>query len=213
MSVKGIFFDLDGTLWDSSEQVVGAWNKCLEEKTDRPERITVADMRGFMGKTLDVIAAEMLPTASKEEQLRIIRMCFVYEDEFIKANRPFFFEKEQEVLTELAKEYKLAVVSNCQVGYIELYMGHCGYPELFCDFESAGNTGLSKGENIRLVMKRQGVDECIYVGDTAGDEQAAREAGVHFIHAAYGFGKTEAPDLSINALTELPAAAKKIFEK
>jgi phosphoglycolate phosphatase len=208
---KGILFDLDGTLWDSSAQVVKAWNRCIEEKTDRPERITVADMHGYMGKTLDVIAAEMFPTLPEEEQMRIMRMCFLYEDRQIKEERPFFFENEQEILTELAKKYKLAVVSNCQVGYIELYLDHSGFAELFCDFESAGNTGLSKGENIRLVMERQGIDECVYLGDTHGDETAARDAGVKFIHAAYGFGKTEAPDASINSLAELGDAVAQLI--
>ncbi|MBR6101984.1 MAG: HAD family hydrolase [Ruminococcus sp.] len=211
MSVKGILFDLDGTLWDSSEQVVAAWNLCIEEKTDRPERFTVEDMHRFMGKTLDVIAAMMFPSLPAEEQMRIIRMCFGYEEDHIKANRPYFYEGEREVLESLAKKYKLAVVSNCQVGYIELYMGHCGFPELFCDFESAGNTGLSKGQNIRLVMERQGIDDCIYLGDTAGDEEAAREAGVKFIHAAYGYGTPAAPDASIASITELEQAADKLF--
>ena len=208
---KGILFDLDGTLWDSSEQVVKAWNRCIEENTDRPERFTVADMHGFMGKTLDVIAAEMFPALPKEEQLRIIKMCFGYEDRQIKEDRPYFFENEQAILADLAKDYKLAVVSNCQVGYIELYLDHSGFAELFCDFESAGNTGLSKGENIKLVMERQGIDECVYLGDTHGDETAAREAGVKFIHAAYGFGKAESPDASINSLSELRAAAEALI--
>ena len=210
---NAILFDLDGTLWDSSEQVVSAWNKCIEDKTDRPERFTVADMHGFMGKTLDVIAAEMFPSISKQEQLKIIRQCFVYEEEYIRAHRPRFFENEQEILTSLSKKYRLAIVSNCQVGYIELFMGHCGYPDLFCDFESAGATGLTKGQNIRLVMQRQGIDRCIYVGDTRGDELAAREAGVTFIHAAYGFGTADAPDGVINSLEELPLKAEKLFNE
>ncbi len=208
---KAILFDLDGTLWDSSEIVVRAWNKCIEEKTDRPERITVENMKSYMGKTLDVIASMIFPTLPPEEQLRIIRMCFVYEEEYIKKNRPRFFDREQQILEELSRDYKLAVVSNCQVGYIELYLDHSGFPELFCDFESAGATGLSKGENIKLVMKRQGIDKCVYVGDTAGDEQAAREAGVPFIHAAYGFGTPEAPDASISSLDGLADAVKQLI--
>ena len=212
MSVKAILFDLDGTLWDSSAQVAAGWNKCIEEKTDRPERFTVDDMHRFMGKTLDVIASMMFPTLPKEEQLRIIRMCYRYEEDSIKADRPYFYEQEREVLERLSKKYKLAVVSNCQTGYIELYMDHCGFPELFCDFESAGATGLSKGQNIRLVMQRQGIDKCVYLGDTAGDEEAAREAGVLFIHAAYGFGTPTAPHASIISITELEAAADMLLK-
>lgn len=211
MSSKGILFDLDGTLWDSSAEVVEAWNRCIEEQTDRPERFTVADMRGFMGKTLEAIAAEMFPSLPQEEQIRLILMCEDYEQAHLKKHKPRFFDREEELLRELEKEYRLAIVSNCQEGYIELFLGHCGWPELFCDFESAGATGLSKGGNIRLVMQRNGIDECIYVGDTRGDELASQEAGVKFIHAAYGFGKAEAPDAVIGSLAELKAAAEKLF--
>lgn len=213
MSSKGILFDLDGTLWDSSAEVAEAWNRAIEEQTDRPERFTVSDIRGFMGKTLEAIAAEMFPTLPKEEQIRLIIMCEDYEQEHLKNHKPRFFEGEEELLRQLAGDYRLAIVSNCQEGYIELFLDHCGYPELFCDFESAGATGLSKGGNIRLVMERQGIDECIYVGDTRGDELAAREAGVHFIHAAYGFGKVEAPDGTITDLSQLPAEAARLFGK
>ena len=211
MSSKGILFDLDGTLWDSSAEVAEAWSRCIEEKTDRPERVTQSDLRGLMGKTLEAIAAEMFPTLPQTEQIRLIRLCEDSEMEYLLTHKPIFFKGEEALLRLLEKDYRLAIVSNCQEGYIEIYLGHCGYPELFCDFESAGATGLSKGGNIQLVMQRNGIDDCIYVGDTRGDELAAREAGVKFIHAAYGFGKAEAPDGVINDISELAAEARRLF--
>jgi len=32
MNYKGIIFDLDGTLWDSSECVVKSWNEIIDYK-------------------------------------------------------------------------------------------------------------------------------------------------------------------------------------
>ena len=46
--------------------------------------------------------------------------------------------------------------------------------------------------------------ERTYVGDTQKDQDAARLAGIPFIHAAYGFGKVQAPDAVIRSLAELP---------
>ena len=46
--------------------------------------------------------------------------------------------------------------------------------------------------------------DAVYVGDTAGDEAAARGAGIGFIHASYGFGRAEAPDAVLRRFTELP---------
>ena len=48
-----------------------------------------------------------------------------------------------------------------------------------------------KGENIRLIMERNQIKDAVYVGDTAGDAQACRLAGVPMIYAAYGFGNVE----------------------
>jgi phosphoglycolate phosphatase len=81
------------------------------------------------------------------------------------------------------------IVSNCQEGYIETFLHYHRLETYFKDFESHGRTKLSKGENIRLVMMRNHIEEAVYIGDTRGDMEAAEQAGIPFIFAAYGFGK------------------------
>ena len=44
----------------------------------------------------------------------------------------------------------------------------------------------------------------IILSELFTDEEAARAAGIPFIHAAYGFGSAEAPDGVIRDITELP---------
>lgn len=56
---------------------------------------------------------------------------------------------------------------------------------------------------MRLLMERNGIAEAAYVGDTQGDLEAARLAGIPFVWAAYGFGKPEAWEVRIAPL--LPA--------
>lgn len=55
----------------------------------------------------------------------------------------------------------------------------------------SGRTQLTKGENISLVIKRNGIDSAFYVGDTIGDQIASKDANVPFVFAEYGFGNTE----------------------
>jgi phosphoglycolate phosphatase len=38
--IEAVVFDLDGTLWDSSEQVIRAWNSVLEEHEELTQRLT-----------------------------------------------------------------------------------------------------------------------------------------------------------------------------
>ena len=209
---KGILFDLDGTLWDSSAEVVEAWNIYISEHTDRPERFTVDDAHRFMGRTLDEIAAMAFPDLPQAEGLAICKGCVGTELEYLKDHKPHIFPNEREIMTELAKNYTLGVVSNCQDGYIQLYLSQCGFAELFSDFECVGRTGKSKGENIRLVTERQGITDCIYVGDTQGDCNAAKSAGVPFVHAAYGFGKVDDCAAALKSLGELPEVAARLLK-
>lgn len=208
---KGILFDLDGTLWDSSAEVVAAWNQCIREEAQRPEQFTVDDMHRFMGRTLEAIAAMMFPELPESQQLRIINLCTAAEHKYLLTHHAALYPNEREILTALAKDYALGIVSNCQDGYIQIYLQQCGFPELFCDIECAGRTGKSKGQNIRLVMERQGITDCIYVGDTQGDADASKEAGIPFVHAAYGFGKVDACAAALQSLADLPDIAKALL--
>jgi phosphoglycolate phosphatase len=209
---KGILFDLDGTLWDSSAECTEAWNTAIREQTDRTEQFTVDDMHNFMGRTMEAIAALMFPSLPEAERLHILQLCTEHEHTYLRSHPAQLYAGERAVMEALAKDYALGVVSNCQDGYIEIYLDQCGFSGLFCDHECAGRTGKSKGENIRLVMERQGITDCIYVGDTQGDADAAKEAGIPFIHAAYGFGKPDACAAAIRDISELPASAANIFE-
>ena len=98
-----------------------------------------------------------------------------------------------------------------QCGYVQAFLDHYEFRKYFDDIEMAGRTGLSKGENISLVIQRNPIEKAVYVGDTAGDQEAAELAGVPFIYAAYGFGDVSAPAFMINQISDLQSALKEIF--
>ena len=74
---------------------------------------------------------------------------------------------------------------------------------------------MNKGRNICLLMERNGIlqENAVYIGDTAGDEEAAQYAGIHFIWAGYGFGKAKSPDTVLNDIVELPSQLLAIWSK
>ena len=73
----------------------------------------------------------------------------------------------------------------------------------FDDYECAGRTGLSKGDNIKLVVQRNHLQKPVYIGDTISDYAAARAAGVPFIFAEYGFGEVENPDYTAKTFEDI----------
>ena len=61
-----------------------------------------------------------------------------------------------------------------------------------------------------LLYEKNHLDTAVYVGDIQGDYDATMQAGLPFIHAAYGFGQIDHPVEKIDALTDLPEVMKKI---
>lgn len=203
---NGIIFDLDGTLWDSSENVVRSWNEILEKRTGKT--ITPEDMQGYMGKTLWKIGELMLPDIPDDLRTDIMKECCANENKYLRVHGGVLFPDLEKVLKELSQIYKLFIVSNCQSGYIEVFLEYTGFGKYFSDFECPGGTGKEKGDNIRIVVERNNLDKAVYIGDTQGDCDSADYAGIPFIHAAYGFGTINREVPAVNSLSEIGEAVK-----
>ena len=107
----------------------------------------------------------------------------------------------------------MAVVSNCQEGYIKAFLDSMDMDSYFVDYEEWGHTGLLKADNIRLVMERNGVSEAVYIGDIQKDSDAAHEAGIPCISADYGFGDISDAEGRIEKFADLPSELKRIGYK
>lgn len=211
MDKKGIIFDLDGTLWDASKSNAPAWNVALARHKDITKRITVDDIRSYMGKTIEEIAKIALPDMEVEDSVPILKECCKEENNALREHGGILFSNLEETLVKLMEEYHLYVVSNCQDGYVQAFLDYHHMNKYFEDFEMAGRTGKCKADNIKLVIERNNLDKAIYVGDTDGDCNSANGAGVPFVYADYGFGHVENPEYAIKEIAELPDVVKKIF--
>lgn len=60
MKKRGILFDLDGTLWDSAEQVAASWTKALAQSGYLDCDISTEDIQSVMGKTMDKIGGNFI---------------------------------------------------------------------------------------------------------------------------------------------------------
>ncbi len=203
MKTDGIIFDLDGTLWDSRQQVADAWNITLKRLGEDFRMITVEDLTRTMGMLMEDIFLKLFPHLPREKVLEAGRICCDEEVEYVAGHAGLLYDGVRETLKDLSGRFPLAVASNCQAGYIEALYPSCGLGGYFKDRENPGRTGLPKADNIRLVAERNGMKSPVYVGDTAGDADASRKAGVPFIYASYGFGSVEEYAARIDSFREL----------
>ena len=208
----GIIFDLDGTLWDSSYQVGIAWNTVFKRNGVDLE-LTPERMAVMMGRTVPEIGEALIPFIEPVRRARILDECCEEENRLLNLYGGEVFPGVLELLPVLAEEYPLCIVSNCQDGYIQSFINFYGLSALIKDIECIGRTGLHKGDNIRLVVERGGLKKAVYVGDTERDGRAAREAGVPFIRAAYGFGGEFPAERAISSFYELPAIIESVFKE
>ncbi len=209
---QAVIFDLDGTLWDSTERLAEIWSRVQEEYARISRRLTVQDIRPLMGKQMDAIAAALWPELPQERQLELIKLCGEAETESLRKTGGILYDGVEEVLKILREKYNLMIVSNCQAGYIPAFLEGHKLGSYFCDFEEANRIGKSKADNIRLVMERNKIKHAVYIGDTEGDETASKQAGIPFIFASYGFGQVVNPDEIIKNFREIPACVGRIFQ-
>ena len=190
MKFDSIILDVDGTIWDTTPIVAKAWNKAIDELFPQVPRVTADILKGQFGKTMDVIGRNLFGVLTDADQKQLLAQCCVEEQFALEQNESdIAYEGVVQTIRELAGRVPLFIVSNCQAGYIELVMKKNRIEDCITDFECFGNNGLTKDCNIKLLVERNGLKAPVYVGDTQGDFDACKLAGVPFIWAEYGFGE------------------------
>ena len=201
--IDAIIFDLDGTLWNTVDSCLKATSFVKEEHSDITRDVTIEQIESAMGKTSDEIINIYYGYLPREKGEEYANEAFNKNVENLLKEGGTLYPNTRDTIIKLSKKYKLYIVSNCVKGYIESFLNTSGLKDYFNDYESYGNTLLSKGENIKLVIKRNNLKNPIYVGDTKGDMEASNYAGIPFVYAAYGFGKVESFDYKIADISEL----------
>lgn len=200
---QGIIFDMDGTLWDSSENVAKSWDAVVQTQAGGIRKITTKDIQNVMGHTMTEIAQLLFPMLSLKEAVKLTDRCGEAENEYLRRHGGVLYPDLEETLQVLAKRYPLYIVSNCQKGYIEAFLEYYQFWHYFKDIECFGNNGRDKAYNIALVVRRNQLEDAVYVGDIQGDYDSSVKAGVKFIHAAYGFGSVDSEVPSIHRFADL----------
>ncbi|EMR01020.1 HAD family hydrolase [Cesiribacter andamanensis] len=201
--IDSIIFDLDGTLWDSTATVARAWQAAAGQLDFALHPITQEMVRSITGLPYDVIYPRLFPQLSTGQLEELKRLCAIEELAFLQREGGRLYPGLMDTLQALRRQYPLFIVSNCQSGYIEVFLEHHRLQHFFQDIECFGNTKRSKADNIRLIRERNSLQAPVYVGDTIGDYEASKSNHIPFIYTTFGFGQVPEAHAHISHFDQL----------
>lgn len=202
--LDAIIFDVDGTIWDSTEQVSEAWTETVQNHASKSFVITPEEFRKTFGKTMDVFCSMILAPLSPKEQSVISDLGLKNEVTYLKKHPGVLYPGVYETLQQLSKKVPLYIVSNCQCGYVETCIETTGLKPFISGHLCNGETDLPKAETLHMLMSRYDLKDVVYVGDTSDDAGQCKKAGIPFVWASYGFGQYPEAERTIHSMSELP---------
>jgi phosphoglycolate phosphatase len=126
-----------------------------------------------------------------------------YETKLIKSEGGKFYQGMIDGIKELSTKKRIFLVSNCQDWYMELFLELSGLKENITAHDCHGKSGNTKKEMLTEMKDNYSLKNTVYIGDTHGDEEAASQAEIDFIHAAYGFGTSKNNTSKAHSFPEL----------
>lgn len=184
------FFDFDGTLCDTEADIKSAWRAAIRaagRTCERFERVYRT------GPTLDQVVHMLFDDATPElvAQFRaLFKTC--YDESDFPETRPYPWIPAW--LADLkARGCRIYVATNKRYNPMGALMRKMGWLDLFdgyYSFDMYEGERLTKSELLRRVMAARGIapEDAVMVGDTRGDIEAGKAAGLYTIGCTWGYG-------------------------
>ena len=191
MSIRGVVFDLDGTLLNSLADIANAANAVLGE-IDQPTH-GVASYRRFVGGGVRVLFRRALSDGESSDAL--LDHCVElfkpqYEQTWHVESR--LYDGIRQLLDELVdRGYLLGVLSNKPHEFTAKCVDHflSDYPFDFVLGQQANVPPKPDPTGIRQIARQMNVstEELAYIGDSDVDMQTGRTVGALTVGVAWGF--------------------------
>jgi 2-phosphoglycolate phosphatase len=215
---RGIVFDLDGTLIDSSGDIVAALNHALV--ATKREALPFSTALTFVGDGARVLCARATNLPAKHPEVDRVLQLYLAHYEAHPIAHTKWLPHARAVLDQLGG-YALALCTNKPRAITDLVLGRLGVRSLFASVVAGGDVALVKPapEPVLEVARVLDLDpeELVMVGDGPQDVEAGRGAGARTVGVYGGFASPERllasrPDELISALSELPALVRRWSE-
>ncbi len=203
-------FDVDGTLVDSAADICGAIQEVLA--TTPQNQVPNEFLRGYIGWHLTELFDNLFPDDSTEQKDKLVqRYREIYP--MRKHASTVCFDGVADLLARLPGKKATATTKGTPTTRIVLEQ--FGLLQYFDHVQ--GTDGFPAKPNPEVLLRSLhalGAEprDCLFIGDSSADMEAARRAGVRSCAVTYGYGKREdlarwAPDYWIDHLGELLPSA------
>jgi len=180
--LRGIVFDLDGTLIDSRRDIAAAVNGMRAERDLPP--LSVAEVRGMVGEGARALVRRALPPGTAKADLEEALASYVarYAEVCLDTTRPY--PGVLPMLAVLAQSFSLGVLSNKGEALSRRILAGLGLDRYLRELVG-GDTLPTRKPNpggLFLLADRLGIpaSRLLLVGDSPIDEQTAAAAGCPF---------------------------------
>ena len=203
-----LLFDLDGTLLDTEKAILASYTQVLQEY--RPEnQITQEELLGLLGPTLSSGFAKYLNAEEIDGAIHRYRELNIQ----LHPTHVSIIEGAKEIIDQLKMDgYRVGIVSSKKKDVCILGLSQFGMQDAFETIIGHDEVKKHKPdpEGIFLACKEMGVghDDVIYIGDSATDVLAAKEAAVYSVGFIFNADRKETlvaskPNKLIEKLSEL----------
>jgi pyrophosphatase PpaX len=196
VKLQGVIFDLDGTLGDTLPVCCEAYRRAFDEFLGRP--FTDREIIALFGPTEEGIIQRLVPD---RWQACLRTYLDTYEKVHVRYAQPFpGIEGALQLLRQ--RDVALAIVTGKGAHSAAISLRYLGLAHYFDAVETGSVEGAVKPLAIQKVVATWDVPlrQVAYVGDSAYDMEAAQEAGVIPLGAAWA---TTSDADSLNALIPL----------
>jgi len=204
MRYKAVFFDLDGTLMDTSDGIFAGGRYAMETVgAPMPE---VVKWEKFIGPPLG--DCFRISFGVKDDAV-VEKLCKAYHDFYDEEGyaRARFYPGILDVVKELKRRgYVLGIASMKNEDLVQKMCRHFGTAQYFDQQLGIDLVGtMTKAELLKKGFKALGLkpSECILVGDTDYDVRGAVGAQCDYIKVNWGFGFTEKDPGTISEPAEI----------
>ena len=184
-----VIFDLDGTLYRTHETTLPAF-EAICQQYQLP--LTEEDKNFLLYTTTQSLLNRLAPDMPPDQQAAFREKLKQRELQAVKESG-HLYDQVGELLSSLFHEgVELAICGMGNQEYIEAVLEHCQIRQYF-SYISYRIGNRTKGEALAELLSEshKTPEQCILVGDSITDLNAARENHVPFIGVGYGYGAKE----------------------